>query len=332
VKSIDTDSFSTTLRAKAIDLAAKKILITRLTGSEQEKDLTEPANCSGFGRIRHFRRHTAQGWPKNPLPIDPALKKLGHPGTDVLKAQVFQNAACNWRCWYCYVPFNLLSANINKAAWLGAKEMVDLYLQSDDPPQVIDLSGGQPDLTPEWIPWMMEELASRDLTTTCYLWSDDNLSNDYFWRFLSSDQVKIIQKYPNYGKVCCFKGFDAESFAFNTAAAPELFDRQFELFGRYLELGIDLYAYATFTSPSVGSVEKAMKVFVDRLQILHTNLPLRTVPLEIRSFSPMQQRTKSTHETAIQNQQAAIRCWSDEIEKRFTAKVRQLKICEVPLA
>ena len=50
---------------------------------------------------------------------------------------------------------------------------------------VLDLTGGQPDLVPEWILWMMCELRARGLERKVYVWSDDNLSNDYFWRFLS---------------------------------------------------------------------------------------------------------------------------------------------------
>jgi uncharacterized Fe-S cluster-containing radical SAM superfamily protein len=328
---IDTDNYSAKLRAKAIDLNSKKILITRLGGSAQETDFSEPSNCAGYGRVRHFRRVTSAGWPENPLPIDPALVKLGLPRADILKAQVFQNSACNWRCWYCFVPFELLAADQSKAAWLNAKEMVDFYRTTEDRPKMIDLSGGQPDLTPEWIPWMMEELKNQGLDSDCYLWSDDNLSNDYFWRFLSPDHIKLIRTYRNYGKVCCFKGFDAESFAFNTAAAPELFDRQFELFGRYLEIGIDLYAYATFTSPSSGKIDEAMKRFVDRLQELHPNLPLRTVPLEIKIFSPTQKRTKTIHETATRNQQEAIRCWNRELESRFAPSARQSPIYEISI-
>src|SRR5688572_18884496 len=75
-----------------------------------------------------------------------------------------------------------------------------------------------------------------------YLWSDDNLSNDYFWQFLMPEDIELIGTYRNYGKVCCFKGFDSASFSFNTKAAPELFDQQFRLFKRYLGLGIDIYA------------------------------------------------------------------------------------------
>jgi uncharacterized Fe-S cluster-containing radical SAM superfamily protein len=204
-----------------------------------------------------------------------------------------------------------------------------MYEKSVPPPRVIDLSGGQPDLTPEWIPWMMEELRRRELDACTYLWSDDNLSNDYFWRYLTSVQIDLIRGYRNYGKVCCFKGFNAESFAFNTGANSKLFDRQFELFGRHLGVGIDLYAYATFTAPNGNHLGPAMKEFVNRLQSLHPNLPLRTVPLEIKSFSPTKGRTVSIHESAIHNQQEAIRIWNQEIQNRFSEEERRIPIHEV---
>ncbi|MGH3852689.1 MAG: hypothetical protein ACRDR6_04160 [Pseudonocardiaceae bacterium] len=99
---------------------------------------------------------------------------------------------------------------------------------------MIDCSGGQPDLIREWVPWMMAELSRRGLAGSVYLWSDDNLSNDFFWRYLSPTQRREVTGYRNYGRVCCFKGFNADSFAFNTKADQTLFDRQFELFARLL--------------------------------------------------------------------------------------------------
>ncbi|NEP83302.1 MAG: hypothetical protein F6K39_37295 [Okeania sp. SIO3B3] len=35
----------------------------------------------------------------------------------------------------------------------------------------IDLTGRQPDIIPEWIPWMMAQLRSRRLEKQIYLWS-----------------------------------------------------------------------------------------------------------------------------------------------------------------
>src|SRR5262245_25643029 len=160
---INTDRFSTGLRSKAIDLAGRRLLITRFTGSKQEQDLTDPANCNGLGRVRHFRRNTSSGWPANSLPIDPACRSLGLGPGSMLRAQVFQNAVCNWRCWYCFVDFELLSGDCSRSEWVTADEIVKLYLAESDPAPVIDLTGGQPDLTPEWVPWMMDALERRGL-------------------------------------------------------------------------------------------------------------------------------------------------------------------------
>lgn len=327
---IDTDSYSEKLRARSV--RGDKFLISRVGGSRQEPDLSEPVACNGLARIRHFHRNTAQGWPTNPLPIDPCVRKLNLAPTDSIRALVYQNAACNWRCWYCYVPFELLAADESRSAWLSADEMVDLYLAGDDQPPLIDLSGGQPDLVPEWTLAMMRSLVSRGVEQNVYLWSDDNLSNDYFWRFLSRSDHEEIAGYRNYGRVCCFKGFDACSFSFNTKAAPDLFDRQFDLFGRLLAVGIDLYAYVTLTSDGSRDIARGVQLFVDRLQSLSKNLPLRTIPLEIREFSPVRDRDLASPFAELQkHQSSAIDAWNRELERRFSSVARSQNIVDVAL-
>ena len=323
--SINTDDVSESLRSRSINLDEQKLLITNYVGTQQEKDLTVPPNCNGYGRIRHFYRETSEGWPSNPLPIDPAAKALGVQSTDLLKAQVFQNASCNWRCWYCYVPFNLLSANQKHSGWLSCEDLVDLYLAEIERPVVIDLSGGQPDLVPEWIPWMMRVLKERGLDEQVYLWSDDNLSNDYFWKYVTAKDRQMVANYQHYGKVCCFKGFDRHSFAFNTKAAPELFDRQIELFKRNVDLGIDVYGYATFTSAEKPKQE-TMSEFLDALQEIGSEIPLRVIPLEIQEFSPSNQRSlEQVHQDAMRYQHLAISFWTNEMRRRFApSQIRHL--------
>ena len=60
---IDTDALSARYRTAAVRPDERRLLVTDFRGSEQERDLTEPANCDGLGRIRHFRRQTSAGWP-----------------------------------------------------------------------------------------------------------------------------------------------------------------------------------------------------------------------------------------------------------------------------
>lgn len=330
-KLIDTDSYSKLLRSKSIDLENRKLLVTSFLSSGQEEDLSVPPNCNGFGRIRHFTRATNEGWVPNPLPIDPAAKFLDIQSASSIESQVFQNAACNWRCWYCFVPFNLLSANDKHSAMLSCKELMDLYVVEEKRPRMIDLSGGQPDLIPEWVPWMMRELLDRGMEDDVYLWSDDNLSNDYFWQYLKEDDIELVATYSGYGRVCCFKGFDDTSFSFNTLAEPSLFSRQFELFRRLVELGIDLYAYATFTTTDRSSIDEGIPTFLDRLQSISENLPLRTVPLEVQVFSPVVSRLDEEKRQSIVNQWHAIEIWQKEIETRFGTSLREKTVTDVPI-
>jgi uncharacterized Fe-S cluster-containing radical SAM superfamily protein len=330
---IDTERFSEEMRRRGVDRDARTLRITNFAGSEQEQDFTEPANCQGFGRVRHFRRETSEGWPPNPLPIDPAARALGlHSAPAMLEAQVFQNAVCNWRCWYCFVDFDLLSGSPKRSRMLSADELVALYKADPRSPAMIDLTGGQPDLVPEWVPWMIEALERAGLDRSVYLWSDDNLSNDYFWRYLSAEERSRVEGYEMYGKVCCFKGFDRHSFAFNTAAAPELFERQLELMGRLLrETTIDLYAYATFTTDDSDGIDSKMADFVDRLQELDPVLPLRTVPLEIAAFTPVGPRMTADRESALALQTEAVEAWNSELAARFNEADRTRSICDVSL-
>lgn len=329
---IDTDGFSANLRRRAIEVQSRRVLLTVFTGSEQEKDLSEPANCGGIGRIRHFRRRpVAAGWPPNPLPLDPAAKYLGISATDGVRAQAFQNAACNWRCWYCFVDFKLLSADHRFAEWVNADTLIARYLSQDSPPPVIDLTGGQPDLVPEWILWVMDQLEVAGWSERVYLWSDDNLSNDYFWRYLDDSARLRIATYKGYGKVCCFKGYDEESFTFNTLADPALFQRQFDLFRRLLGTGIDLYAYATFTTPEVREIRDRMRRFVDRLQDLAPQLPLRTVPLKIDAYTPVTPRVNTARSAALEYQLKAIEAWNEELDRRFSASDRAMNVVDVRL-
>jgi uncharacterized Fe-S cluster-containing radical SAM superfamily protein len=332
-KPINTDSFSQVMRRRGVDVETERLLITNFSESQQELDLTEPANCDGFGRIRHFSLEASKGWPSNPLPIIPAARGLAlDPIPAVMRAQVFQNAVCNWRCWYCFVDFELLAGNRKHSKLLSADELLDLFLAEPEPPAVLDLSGGQPDLVPEWVQWTVDALRRRGLQESIYLWSDDNLSTDYFFSALSHSGRRLIDDYPLYGKVCCFKGFDGKSFAFNTTAAETLFDRQFEVMGRLIrETSIDLYCYVTLTTPHAENLERSISLFVDRLQTLDPALPLRTVPLEVVVFSPVRGRLKPLHDDAFRLQWSAVAAWQAELEQRFTPVELALPIDKVSL-
>lgn len=309
---IDTDALSAQLRAATIDPSRHRLLITRLAGSDQEQDLTTPTNCDGLGRIRHFNAATRSPWPANFLPWRPARDYLGPQVVPEghSRAQVFQNAACNWRCWYCYVPFNLLRADEQRSRWVTADELVQAYLTQPQRAPILDLSGGQPDLVPEWAVWTLRALIEHGADTTTFLWSDDNLSNDYLFRYLSDDDLTLLAEHPGYGRVGCLKGFDAESFAFNTAADPTLFERQLELVARIQAVMPKLHLYITLTAPSAPADPRGVVGrLVDRLITIDEGLPSRTVPLEVLPFSPTRARIRAEHRQALGVQQQMIEHW-----------------------
>ena len=329
---IDTARQTERMRARIIRAASREILISRIAGSDQEGDLASPVNANGLGRIRHFQRATEPGWPENPLPIIPAAASLGDAPPETMLAQVFQNAACAWRCWYCYVPFELLGGHQRSAEWVTAEELVARYGALSDRPPILDLSGGSPDLTPEWVMWTMEALDAAGLAEETYLWSDDNLSSDLLFTEINHHQRRRLSTYPHYGRVCCFKGFDAASFAFNTGAAPDEFDRQFDRFARTLDLGIELYGYVTLTGPSLAAAADGVLELVDRLQRISPLLPLRVIPLKIAPFGPMLARpTASRLREALLVQDAAVAVWQRLLEERFSAEQRALPVNEIRL-
>lgn len=318
-------------RKKTIDIEKRKLLISNFHGSDQEKDFTEPANCSGYGRIRHFKLDTSVGWPQNPLPIVPACQALNLPVDSVIRTQLFQISICNWNCWYCYVPKNLRSADKNNSDWLSVSELVDLYLKENNRPSIIVLSGGQPDLVPEWIPWMMSELKSRSMEKMTYLWSDDNLSSDFFYHYLSNKQLDLIKSYKNYGKVGCLKGFDKQSFQFNTNMDSSYYDKQFTLIKKHINLGIDFYAYITLTTPSKRNIRTKIEKFINKLQKINTYLPLRTVPLEIKPFTPTNQKLNRKQELSMKYQNIAIKWWNKELNNIFSTEELKRPISNVKL-
>jgi hypothetical protein len=224
----------------------------------------------------------------------------------------------------------MLSSQPDKTEWAPVEWLVLEYLNIRERPPVLDLSGGQPELTPELILLTMQALIESGRAQTVYLWSDDNLSNDYFWRYLSASERAYIAAYDNYGKVGCFKGFDEQSFAFNTEADHTLFAEQFKLFERYIDEGIDIYAYVTITHPKENDIRDDMKRFIDRLQTVDLMLPLRTIPLEISGFGPVTSRLDPIrHRAMTVGQYDALDEWQREIEARFSREQREIPIHKI---
>ena len=304
------------MRERLIQLPEKRILLARITDSTEAKDAFTEINCNGYGRVRKYQRfllHLARpGVSRKPL-------WRGHPPVNELRTQVFQLAGCNWRCWYCYVDDELLSGDIGRGQYLSAEEMIDLYLREQNRPDVIELSGGQPDLVPEWGLWMMEALERRGLRNKVYIWAEDNLGTNYTGKYLTPSQIEYMCKYEKYSRLGCFKGYDDNSFCFNTGAHANIFMEQFATFAELLSHGFDMYASVTFTAiPERDSVMRAkVSQFVDRLQSIHRLLPLRTIPLKIKPFNSTKKRMSDDHKASVEYQYEVYAAWEEELTARY---------------
>lgn len=326
---IKSNELAAVLRDRSVDLNSRTFRMTKFEGSDQAEDLSMPPNSNGFGRIHHFRYESDPRWVGNPLPTYPVCAYHGRPFVDVLQAQVFQLGACDFRCWYCFVDFKLLAANPKFTQMVTAEQLLTWMLDSGSPSQVIDISGGQPEIVPEYALWMLEAREALGLTSTHFVWADDNLSNDYFWRYLSDHQIAWMLQQPGYARVGCLKGFDATSFSFNTAADPALFGQQITLLSRMVKAGFDQYGYITLTSPSLDDMADHMARLFDSLQErVHPNFPLRVVPLRIFGYKANERRIDPA---AVENQFHALDAWNTELDRRFTASQRTTPIHLIPL-
>ena len=300
------------MRERCLNTDRRQVLLSMISGSAQEADLSTPPNCAGLGRIRHFRAASSgEPFPPNPLPIVPAATWLGRRPTGSANAQVFQIAGCAWRCWYCYVPFPMLAGNPKRARWLDAREMVDLYVGEPNRPAILDLSGGSPDIAPEWIGWTLDAIAERGLSAVTYVWSDDNLSTDLLLRPEMRMVLDRVAGRRGYGRACCLKGYDAGSFSFNTGAAPEGWERQLGILAGYVRAGIDVYGYVTLTGPPGDQARDGVIRLLDRLQVIDPTLPSRFVPLRVTQFSAMTGRLDPARRRAIVAQDEAALAWED---------------------
>ncbi|WP_249644510.1 hypothetical protein [Nocardia sputi] len=321
------------MRQRLLHRDARRVLIARLDGSLEAVDSYTRVNCAGYGRIRRFNSF---GIHLRSTPDAPRPKPLyrGLPPVLPYTTQVFQLGGCNWACWYCFVDDALLSGDQSLGRFMTAAELVDLYLAEADPPPVLDLSGGQPDLVPEWCLWMMRELDERGLRGHVHIWIDDNLSGHWMRQVLTAEDIAYMAAFPQHSRVGCFKGFDEASFVDNTGAPASSFHRQFSILAELLTAGFDVYAYATFTARPMPDrhIPSAMKAFVDRLQAIHTNLPLRTIPLEIRPYTAISSRVAPTDAQPFYRlQYQAAAAWEHELQTRFTEDQRQTPYEDIPL-
>ena len=132
---------------------------------------------------------------------------------------------------------------------------------------------------------------------------------------------------PGFARVGCLKGFDAESFTFNTRADGRLFEQQIELLARFVQAGFNQYGYITITTMNTDDLQGKMARLLDAIQNrVHPNFPLRIVPLRIFGFNSNENRY---NKQAEKNQFRALNAWLAEMQRRFSATELAIPITDV---
>jgi uncharacterized Fe-S cluster-containing radical SAM superfamily protein len=313
---LDVERMNAVMRERCVDLDNKSVLLSDIAGSEQEADLTLPPNLGGIGRIRHFRSQGAPGWPENPYPGLPSAIALGGQFEPTTRAQLVQIAGCGMRCWYCFVPYRLLAGSESQSTWVTARQLVDLYAGLSDRPRILVLSGGSPDIAPEWVSWVLSAIHARGLEASSFVWSDDNLSSTLMLEEEFRPHLDILRYHRNYGRVACLKGFDAASFTFNTHSEATGFERQLNILDGYLGLGLNLYGYITLTSERSSGAREAIARLMDRIEKRDEGFLRRLLPLRVEKYGAMRSRLTPERNNALTIQDEVLAIWLEELAMR----------------
>lgn len=330
---IDSDRLATTMRARIFKPYSKQLLIANLRGTLEAQDSYTELNCDGLGRVRtfaNFLMHADGGDVTERSRIRRMLLE-GYPQRNETRTQVFQLAGCAWRCWYCYVDEDRLSGDPRVGKWMNCDELVDLYFKGENPPDVLDLSGGQPDLVPIWPGLMLEALRRSGKERHVFLRSEDNLTFPLSADPAEGKHYEELIAWGKYSRIGCFKGFDEASFSQNTGAKPEFFARQMEVAKSIVERGISFFAHATFTAVPDERIGQKVGKFIDGLQRVHHYLPLRVVPLTIRAVPAWAGRRVGAQGDSQSGQDMALDAWFNEICKRFSLNDRSKTFEEISL-
>ncbi len=336
------------LRPKMIDLENRKVLLTRLSGTAQAKDIARHTSVlQDFFRTKLYIK--PKQWkqfvePFNGEPLGIACRRLKIPRIDCNATFTVQVNGCNSRCWFCYNDDVSNSANACHGKFFSAEEILinflaasftesEKYLDASQPRiHIIRLSGGEITQTPEIIPWMIEALEKHNLQNHVYLWIDTNLmTGDSFWRFLTKGQIEKIKDFKNIGFVGCYKGFDSSSFYENTGASRKFFQMQFDIHRRFVEMGVDFYTYLVSTSSTVRNLGAKIAYFMSRLQeTAGRYAPLKLSPLEIGNYGPTKMRLTPKRERALKLQYKVVEAWEKELRRRFSQRELCIEPHEVP--
>ncbi|MEM5778439.1 MAG: radical SAM protein [Candidatus Aenigmatarchaeota archaeon] len=258
-------------------------------------------------------------------------KKKGDP-REYRKVFAVQVSGCTYSCNYCYVPPQVNAADAKFGKFFSPKEIIDFFLkerkESNEPMNVLRITGGEPTIIPEIIIDINNELEKRNLDNV-YFWNDTNLSTPKYLEKLEDDLKPILQK-RNVGVVGCFKGVSKQDFFKITGADPKFYENQFETTKLFLDWKTDFYVYL----PALvyeNDINNKTKDFLEKLKQLNKNLPLRVEMLIIKEYPGalinMQEKAKEGRPMPKTDQRVIFDLWYNKLLPKYYSKEMLNKFC-----
>lgn len=273
--------------------------------------------------------------------------KLGGAWESYNKLISAQIALCDFYCWHCYVPDELLRGASNKINYFTPRDFVDRFLAVRADPKkesygsnVLRVSGGEPFLAPDFILGCLEYLQDKGLDKEIFVWSETNLSPFLMkggqtslvetWLEEQGKSLKNFAKFKNFVLHPCLHGTNPSNFAQITFAKEEYFNQLIEGLRLLVDLKIDVYpTIGSNTSPSTEITDLFLK-----LKEINTKLPLRfaLIPYSFDNYPAIDARlSKSKRQGVIYGKDAMISQWNALLKENYNVSYAEIPRSKVQL-
>ncbi len=265
----------------------KKVFLANFSGSSMVKDSDNIYSMiNDFWRKKTYVKEEDKLLPMHEQeflePYRVAQSYCGGTWNDYNTPFAIQVGACNLNCFWCFVSDDLREGKIGD--YFTVKDVIEMWRKNENK-GVLRITGGEPFLAPEFLIEIGKELKKLKERQR-YLWIDTNLlgkNYDNVAKTLSDLEIP-------FGICGCFKGFDKETFRFNTNAPKDLFDKQFinarTILNNLYNNG-ELFFYVPEILENINETEIEKKIINFYEQItskVHELAPLRVTVLKIKSY------------------------------------------------
>lgn len=285
------------------------VLFANLLDTQEAADSCHQINHGGFGRIRIFKNFSFHI--ETDILERRKFFRLSSEGEwcDQFQTQVFQIGVCPFRCRYCFVDRENLDGTNPNSSFFKPTDILQMFLESWPNICNLDLSGGSPDLCPEFLFELLTEIERINLKGKVTIWVESNLDIRYYSKF-PLDKINYISTFPNFHLLCSLKGWNTSSVAYNTRNTAS-FDKQLDGLGFFIQHNFPLSVYLVFIGQKIADYNEVVTLFQQLYHISH-ELPEYCVPLYIKKFHAQRECGYQFLNT-YDDQRRAATWWDEQI-------------------